>query len=184
MPMVRSWSMGSCAARLVRGRRRCTSCCATWSGAGSPARHGCLASTSGAGRCSVTCVARRWGPARRWPGWVHTDDALVQVGEWLRRYHGTVRDFVPAADAVWRIGTRGWQTGDVIGHNDAAPYNAVWVPVSATADPTAARLVGFIDWDFACPCPPIWDLTFTAFSWAPLHARDIAAAEGFSDFDA
>jgi aminoglycoside phosphotransferase (APT) family kinase protein len=42
--------------------------------------------------------------------------------------------------------------------------------------------VAFIDWDFAAPCEPDWDLAFVAFSWVPLHARDVVAAEGFADF--
>jgi Phosphotransferase enzyme family len=124
------------------------------------------------------------GTARPWPEWVRTTDALIQVGRWLRSYHDAVSDFTPRLDAVWRIGAHKWRPGDVIGHNDAAPYNAVWTPSSSPGDAALAQLVGFIDWDFACPCPPIWDLAFTAFSWVPLHARDIVAAEGFSDFDA
>jgi len=43
-------------------------------------------------------------------------------------------------------------------------------------------LVGFIDWDFAAPCAPIWDLAFVVFSWVPLHARDVVVPEGFTDF--
>jgi aminoglycoside phosphotransferase (APT) family kinase protein len=115
------------------------------------------------------------GTARPWPHWVHSDGALRQVGGWLRGYHDAIRDFVPPADARWRASLRPWQPGDVIGHNDAAPYNAVWEPV-------AGRLVGFVDWDFAAPCPPVWDLAFVAFSWVPLHARAVAAGEGFADF--
>jgi aminoglycoside phosphotransferase (APT) family kinase protein len=46
------------------------------------------------------------------------------------------------------------------------------------------RLIGFIDWDFAGPVYPDWDLAFAAFSWVPLHARHLAAAEGFTDFAA
>jgi hypothetical protein len=42
--------------------------------------------------------------------------------------------------------------------------------------------VGFVGWDFAAPCLPIWDLAFVAFSWVPLHARDIVTAEGFTQF--
>jgi len=42
----------------------------------------------------------------------------------------------------------------IIGHNDAAPYNAVW----------QGRLVGFIDWDFAGPVTREWDLAWSAFS--------------------
>ncbi len=55
--------------------------------------------------------------------------------------------------------------GDVIGHNDTAPYNAVWEPTTAGHDLSrvdargsgwsGGQLVGFIDWDFAAPCPPL-----------------------------
>lgn len=61
------------------------------------------------------------GTASPWPPWVHTDEALEQVGRWLRCYHAAVQDFVPEPGATWRIGSRSWQPGDVIGHNDAAP---------------------------------------------------------------
>lgn len=118
------------------------------------------------------------GAAQPWPVWVHSDDALRQVGTWLRRFHEAVHDFVPPADARWRIGTHRWRPGDVVGHNDAAPYNAVWV---RGAD-GSTRLVGFIDWDFASPCRPVWDLAFTAFSWVPLHSLDLVRREGFHDF--
>lgn len=130
---------------------------------------------------------RTVGWQRPWPQWVHSDDALVQVGRWLRRYHDAVADFVPPQGARWRTSTRHWQPGDVIAHNDAAPYNAVWQhvdPGSDGIDPDSAggQLVGFVDWDFAAPGPPLHDLAFTAFSWVPLHARDIVAGEGFTRF--
>ena len=132
------------------------------------------------------------GFARPWPAWVHSDEALVQVGGWLRRYHDAVTDFVPPPGARWRTSLRPWRPGDVIGHNDAAPYNAVWEPTTAGHDLSrvdargsgwsGGQLVGFIDWDFAAPCPPLWDLAFVAFSWVPLHARDVVTAEGFTSF--
>jgi hypothetical protein len=112
------------------------------------------------------------GTARPWPGWVHSEDALCQVGRWLRDYHAAVTGFVPPANAVWREGGT-WRPGMIVGHNDAAPYNAAW---------TDGRLVGFFDWDFAAPVTPEWDLAFTAFAWVPLHARDVVAAEGFTAF--
>jgi hypothetical protein len=112
------------------------------------------------------------GTARPWPKWVHGDDALCQVARWLRDFHSAVAGFVPAADAVWREGGQ-WQPGLVIGHNDAAPYNATWAH---------GRLVGFFDWDFAAPVTSEWDLAFTAFAWVPLHARHVVAREGFTAF--
>jgi len=37
-----------------------------------------------------------------------------------------VAAFVPPQGAFWRTSRRPWQPGDIIGHNDSAPYNAVW----------------------------------------------------------
>jgi hypothetical protein len=112
------------------------------------------------------------GSARPWPGWAYAQDTLVQAARWLRSYHTAAADFVPPEGAVWRLGGH-WRPGLVIGHNDAAPYNAVW---------RSSALVGFIDWDMAGPVPREWDVAFMAFGWVPLHAEEAAAAEGFTDF--
>jgi hypothetical protein len=129
------------------------------------------------------------GTSRPWPAWVHSDEALVEVGHWLRDYHDAVADFIPPRGARWRTSLRPWRPGDIIGHNDAAPYNAVWRPIAPDPDNRARgddgpgeRLAGFVDWDFAAPCPPIWDLAFVVFSWVPLHARDVVTEEGFTSF--
>lgn len=115
---------------------------------------------------------RTVGDTRPWPGWVHSHAALLQVADWLRGYHAAVADFVPAADAVWREG-RVWEPGLVIAHGDAAPYNAVW---------DDAGLVGFVDWDMAGPSTQEADLAWAVFSWIPLHAKRVVAAEGFTAF--
>lgn len=112
------------------------------------------------------------GSTLPWPGWTHSDDTLLQVARWMRDYHAAVADFVPPAGAVWRMGGQ-WQPGLVIGHNDAAPYNAVW---------RDGRLAGFFDWDMAGPVTAEWDLAYAAFSWVPLHARHVVQREGFTDF--
>lgn len=112
------------------------------------------------------------GTTRPWPGWAHSDDALCQVARWLRDFHTAVADFVPPDGAVWREGGT-WRPGLIVGHNDAAPYNAAWA---------SGRLVGFFDWDFAAPVTAEWDLAFTGFAWVPLHARHIVSAEGFTAF--
>ncbi|GAA2713268.1 phosphotransferase [Actinoplanes palleronii] len=99
------------------------------------------------------------GTARPWPGWAHSDEALRQVAGWVRDYHAAVAGFVPPAGAVWREGGS-WRPGLIIGHNDAAPYNAAW---------SDGRLTGFFDWDLAGPAEPVADLAFVAFAWVPLH---------------
>jgi hypothetical protein len=114
------------------------------------------------------------GSARPWPAWVYAEDTLVQVAAWMRCFHRAVADFAPAADAVWRMGGH-WAPGLIVGHNDAAPYNAVW---------RDGRLAGFFDWDMAGPVSPAWDVGFAAFSWVPLHAEHVVAREGLRDFAA
>ena len=112
------------------------------------------------------------GSARPWPRWTHSVEALLDVGDWLRRYHCAVADFVPPEDARWREG-QAWTPGLIVGHNDAAPYNAVW---------NDDGLVGFVDWDMAGPTTCAEDLAWVAFSWVPLHARHVVLDEGFTAF--
>lgn len=117
------------------------------------------------------------GSARPWPAWAHGDTALVAVGRWLRGFHAASASFVPAAGARWFGGHGDLGPGELVGHHDAAPYNAVWAPAPTAAD--AGQLVGFVDWDLARPAPPLRDLAFVALTWVPLTARDVAAADGF-----
>ena len=112
------------------------------------------------------------GSIKPWPHWVHDDTTLDQVGTWLRNYHRAIADFSPDTSSAWR-GGGSWSPGLVIGHNDAAPYNAAWQD---------GRLQGFFDWDFAGPVTPEFDLAFCCLSWVPLHAREVAEGEGFRDF--
>jgi hypothetical protein len=93
-----------------------------------------------------------------WPAWVYADSMLVQVGEWLRRVHDLTADFIAPADECWFIGGT-MRPGLVVGHQDAAPYNAV-----VDGD----RLVGFCDWDIAGPSTREWDLAFSVLPWVPL----------------
>jgi hypothetical protein len=95
-----------------------------------------------------------------WPAWVLSDTALVQVGAWLRRLHDATVNFEPPEGAVWFAGQT-WRPGLVIGHNDVAPYNAVW---------RGDRLVGFVDWDIAGPSTREFDLAYAALLWVPLLA--------------
>lgn len=106
-----------------------------------------------------------------WPAWLRSDDALRQVGAWLRRLHDTTATFRPAGGAVWFTG-RPWQPGLLIGHLDAAPWNAVW---------SDGALAGFVDWDTASPSRPEDDLAFSALTWVPLLTAGIAEPAGFGD---
>jgi hypothetical protein len=100
------------------------------------------------------------GDRTAWPAWAWADSTLTQVGAWLRRLHDITATFSPPADERWFTG-RTMRPGWVVGHQDAAPYNAVM---------DGDRLVGFFDWDIAGPSVPEVDVAFSALLWVPLTA--------------
>lgn len=104
-----------------------------------------------------------------WPDWVYDDDLLTQVGRWLRRLHDLTENFDAGEGAAWFTGAT-MQPGFVVGHQDAAPYNAVI---------DGRRLVGFVDWDVAGPSPREFDLAFSAIVWIPLTRLDGRTANRF-----
>ena len=108
-----------------------------------------------------------------WPAWVRSDSTLIQVGRWLRRVHDATVSFVPPADERWFIGGT-VRPGLIVGHQDAAPYNAV-----VDGD----RLVGFCDWDTAAPSSREFDLALSALWWVPLGPPSAVEPLGFHDFD-
>jgi hypothetical protein len=113
------------------------------------------------------------GDRTPWPAWVQSDSTLIQVGRWLRRLHDTTVSFVPPPDERWFIGGT-VQPGLIVGHQDAAPYNAV-----VDGD----RLVGFCDWDIAAPSSREFDLALSALWWVPLGPPSTVEPLGFHDFD-
>jgi hypothetical protein len=120
------------------------------------------------------------GDARPWPAWTRSDTALIATGRWLRDFHATSRSFVPPPEARWFGDHDDLRPGELIGHHDAAPYNAVWRAAPTESDPGHGQLVGFIDWDLAGPAKPVRDLAFVALTWVPLTSRAVAVADGFS----
>ncbi|MEU4425847.1 aminoglycoside phosphotransferase family protein [Actinoplanes sp. NPDC024001] len=135
-------------------------------------RHLADAGFDGAPAPDGTLPGEPLGKQRPWPGWVHDDETLWQVAQWLREYHAAVADFVPPAGATWRKGGT-WEPGLIIGHNDATPGK---VAVAG------GRVAGFSGWEFAGPVTAEADLAFAAFAWVPLTARQVAEADGFTAF--
>jgi hypothetical protein len=103
-----------------------------------------------------------------WPSWAWTDSLLIQAASALRQYHDAVSDFRPAGPLVSRLGKSTLGPGDIVCHNDFAPYNVVH----------RNGLVGVIDWDIISAAPPAWDLAFLAWQWVPLHNEALARELG------
>jgi Ser/Thr protein kinase RdoA (MazF antagonist) len=84
-------------------------------------------------------------------------DELQQLGRLIRELHDTMAQFDPPADAEWNVAVPDPAGGDLICHNDLAPWNLVrngdhWV---------------FIDWDNAGPATRLWDLGYAATGFIP-----------------
>jgi Ser/Thr protein kinase RdoA (MazF antagonist) len=109
-------------------------------------------------------VPRRAGPE------IATDEVLVEVGRLLRRYHDAVSGFeLPPEMAWYHAGVPGRVT--VICHNDISPRNTVF---------RGGRPVAFLDWDFASPAPPAWDVAHVAWQFVPLTDVAGCARHGWS----
>lgn len=112
-------------------------------------------------------------PARRpWAEVLRSDVGLVAIGSMLRELAEAVATFVPPPDAVWYCGQVQATAFSSMRHGDLGPWNTIW---------DGERLVGLIDWDFAEPGPPLWDLAQAAWYAVPLR-DDVTGwqASGFS----
>jgi hypothetical protein len=94
------------------------------------------------------------------PSWARTDPALRSVARLVRRYHDAVRSFIPPPDAQWQA-TSSPTVGTLVCHNDLYPGNVVF---------RGGRAVALIDFDFAHPAPPLWEVAMAAWHWVPLMA--------------
>jgi hypothetical protein len=94
---------------------------------------------------------------------IESDDVLAAVARLTRRYHDAVADFVAPPDAAWQFTVGAPHAGELICHNDIAPWNIVF-------DGTRPR--GLIDWDFAAPAPRAWDIAYALWRCVPLYGGE------------
>ncbi|MEV4266414.1 phosphotransferase [Kribbella sp. NPDC049584] len=86
-----------------------------------------------------------------------TPDELRRVGRLIRELHDTMESFEPPSYAAWHVIVPDPAGGNLVCHNDLAPWNLVrnderWV---------------FIDWDNAGPSSRLWDLGYAATAFVP-----------------
>lgn len=93
------------------------------------------------------------------------DAALAAVGTLLTRLRVSLRSFPFTSSMVWR--TKG--AGSEVAHGDVAPWNLVF---------DGDRIVALLDWDFAGPNVPTYDVAYAAWTCVPLEPdRGVAPEE-------
>ncbi len=107
-----------------------------------------------------------------WPDVLREDEGLVAVVRLVQRFHDAVAGYTPPAAAVWSTGAHPLAPGEIVCHGDPGPWNIVWRDGSPVA---------LIDWDFATPAVPLYDVSYVAFEMVPLRADDRCREVGFPD---
>ncbi len=108
------------------------------------------------------------------PGEIWTDGALAAAAQLVRRYHDVVSSFTQPRVARWRFCPGAPTAGEIVCHNDLAPWNTVY------RDGLPAV---FIDWDFAAPAPRLWDVAYAVWRFVPLYYDGAPGTEGDTDVD-
>lgn len=91
---------------------------------------------------------------------IGSDEALALVAGTIRSFHDAVADFPAPGDYAWwdrGLDPRG--PGEILCHNDLAPWNLV-----ARNDGSWA----FVDWDLVAPGRRAWDLAWAVLTFVPL----------------
>jgi hypothetical protein len=94
------------------------------------------------------------------PPYLWRDDTLTAIARLVRSFHDAAATFTPPPGARWQQAVAYPEGGDVVCHNDLAPWNTVFV----TEGPVA-----FIDWDMAAPGPRWWDVAYAIWHFVPLY---------------
>ncbi len=113
-------------------------------------------------------------PIPPYAAWAQTDEVLASAAVLLRRYHDSVSNFRPPPGATWSAemaDPRGGQPGGmIICHNDVCLENVVFRDGEA---------VGLLDFDFAAPGRPLYDLAQFARMCVPVDDEVNSARLGW-----
>jgi aminoglycoside phosphotransferase (APT) family kinase protein len=107
------------------------------------------------------------------PAWVMTDEALASAGRLLRSYHATAAGLNLQPGLQWSDEMADPHGGSIICHNDVCPENVVY---------RDGQAIALLDFDFAAPGRPLWDLAQMARMWSQLRPPELAV-KGMEDLD-
>jgi aminoglycoside phosphotransferase (APT) family kinase protein len=113
-------------------------------------------------------------PVPPFPAWAQADDALASVAALLRRFHDASRSFDPAG-STWSDELADPRGGTIVCHNDVCLENVVF---------RGGVAVGLLDFDFAAPGRPVYDLAQFARMCIPVDDPVNGARLGFAPADA
>jgi hypothetical protein len=112
------------------------------------------------GRESLTYLPSEAGSMMPMPAYMWSDEALVAAAQLVRRYHDAVASFAAPEDARWRVEVGAPDAGEIICHNDLAPWNTVY---------RDGKPESLIDWDFAAPGSRLWDVADAVWRFVPYY---------------
>jgi hypothetical protein len=108
-----------------------------------------------------------------YPWWAQADDALASIAALLRRFHDASQS-VDAAGLTWSTEMADPEGGRIVCHNDVCLENVVFRDGIA---------VGLIDFDFAAPGRPVYDVAQMARMCVPVDDEVSAARLGWAPAD-
>jgi len=108
-----------------------------------------------------------------YPEWVQRDDALASVATLLRRFHDAAASFDPCPHE-WSDEMADPLGGAIVCHNDVCLENVVFRDGAAVA---------LLDFDFAAPGRPRFDLAAMARMCVPIDSDENAQRFGWSPAD-
>jgi aminoglycoside phosphotransferase (APT) family kinase protein len=112
-------------------------------------------------------------PVPPYPQWAQADDVLASVGELVRRFHRASASLSTSA-AAWSSELADPAGGRMICHNDVCLENVIF------RDGVAVAL---LDFDFAAPGRPLYDLARSALLCVPVDDDTSAARIGWEPAD-
>jgi hypothetical protein len=112
-------------------------------------------------------------PVPPFPRWAQTEEALGSMAALIRSFHQASAQ-VPTTGLAWSNELADPAGGTMICHNDACLENVVF---------RNGRAVGLLDFDFAAPGRPIFDLAAFARMCVPIDDDLSASRLGFEGLD-
>jgi hypothetical protein len=113
-------------------------------------------------------------PIPPFPAWSMSAAALASVARLQRRFHEAVSGF-DTTPYAWSDELADPRGGPVVCHNDICPENVVF---------RGEEAVAILDWDFAAPGRPEWDVAAVMSMWGPVRdpSDPVPGMEGLEPF--